>query len=119
MLPEMSMNGLTEKVGNHLSSDNIDPNKSFNAEGQPKDTVQDTVQDTNNDFDSSSDEDLSYTKLMKHIQNNHPMDPDTMKKFMPSDSITVKNFYIKLIDPLNFYSLILLCKKINRKIQKM
>ena len=47
------------------------------------------------------------------------MDPDTKKKFLPTDSITVKNFYIKLIDPFHFYDLLKFCLSMKTKLRNM
>lgn len=41
---------------------------------------------------------LSYKKLRKFIAVNHPVDPNTGKKFSGFETITVKDYYFKLFD---------------------
>lgn len=41
---------------------------------------------------------LSYKKLKKFIATNHPVSPNTGEKFSIFDRITVKDFYLKLLD---------------------
>jgi len=45
----------------------------------------------------------SYKKLMKTIEENHPVDPKTKQKFSLRDRITVKDFESKLSDLFYFY----------------
>ena len=55
--------------------------------------------------DESVYEPLSYKKVRKLIEESHPCDPHTRRSFALGDRITVRNFYLKLLDVFNCYNL--------------
>lgn len=59
-------------------------------------------------------EPLSYKKVKKLIEDSHPIDPYTKKRFGIGDRITVKSFYLKILDIFNCYNLEALYKKIRK-----
>lgn len=61
------------------------------------------------DMDFQEDEDeffepLSYKKLIKVIEQNHPVDPETKEKFSAQDRITVKDYLAKMSDACFCYA---------------
>jgi hypothetical protein len=58
---------------------------------------------------------ISYKKLRKHIGKKHPVNPLTLEKFKPTDSICVYNYGLKMIDACFCIAIYQLCKRIHRK----
>ena len=75
------------------------------------------------DIDFQEDEEeffepLSYKKLLKVIEQNHPVDPETKAKFSGSDRVTVTDYIAKLSDACFCYAAAQFLIKIKRIVKK-
>lgn len=74
----------------------------FNA-GQSRKQKKKKGFDDDDDEDLEEQEEVSYTRLMKFIEKQHPIDKLTKKSFSVEERVTVKNFNSKICDICNLY----------------
>ena len=67
----------------------------------------------------ANNDQLSYKKLHKMIITKHPTDPDTLDKLSLDDSVTLRDYGVKMADTCGCYKLFMICLKCYKKCKSL